>query len=59
MPRRSRIGGPFPGPSDLMSVTQLAVQLTEGFGGAMQLGPAITVLRIILDTVQVCDAFLH
>lgn len=59
MPRRSRIGGSLPGPSDLMSAAQLAVQLTEGFGGAMQLGPAITVLRVILDTVEVCDAFLH
>ncbi|KAI0277164.1 hypothetical protein BGY98DRAFT_648688 [Russula aff. rugulosa BPL654] len=52
MPRRSRIGGSLPGPSDLMSAAQLAVQLTEGFGGAMQLGPAITVLRVILDTVE-------
>ena len=43
----------------MMSAAQLAVQLTEGFGGAISLGPAITVLRLILDTVEVCDAFLH
>jgi hypothetical protein len=59
MPRRSRIGGPLPGPSELMSAAQLAVQLTDGFGAAMQLGPAITVLRVILDTIEVCNAFLH
>ena len=59
MSRRSRIGGPLPGPSELMSAAQLAVQLTEGFGGAMQLGPVITVLRVILNTVEVCDALLH
>lgn len=34
-----------------MSAAQLAIQLTDGFGGAMQLGPAITVLRVILDII--------
>src|SRR6266478_5506089 len=57
MPRRSRIGGPLPGPNELMSAAQLAVQLTDSFGGAIQLGPAIMALRVILDIVQVCDAF--
>jgi hypothetical protein len=56
MPRRSRIGGPLPGASEVVPTAQLAVQLVSNLGGVAQLGPlqtAVSVLRVILDTVQV------
>ena len=52
-----RIGGPLPGPSDLLPAAQLSLQLAGSFGNAMQLGTAVSILSVILNTVQVCDVF--
>ncbi|KAI9466627.1 hypothetical protein BJY52DRAFT_1219575 [Lactarius psammicola] len=53
MPRRSRrIGGPLPGTNELAPAAQLSLQLADSLAGAMQLGTAVSVLRVILDTVQ-------
>ena len=56
MPRGSRrIGGPLPGAGDILPAAQLSLQLAGNFGDVVQLGTAISVLRVILDTVQVRD----
>ncbi|KAH9007209.1 hypothetical protein EDB86DRAFT_3069880 [Lactarius hatsudake] len=53
MPRRNRsIGGPLPGTNELVPAAQLSLQLADSLAGAMQLGTAVSVLRVILDTVQ-------
>ncbi|KAI9448410.1 hypothetical protein H4582DRAFT_87633 [Lactarius indigo] len=53
MPRRSRsIGGPLPGTNELVPAAQLSLQLADSLAGAMHLGTAVSVLRVILDTVQ-------
>ncbi len=58
MPRRSRrIGGPLPSANELAPAAQLSLQLADSLAGAMQLGTAVSVLRVILDTVQVRDVF--
>jgi hypothetical protein len=58
MPRASRrIGGPLPGADELVPTAQLSLQLAGSLGETVQLGAAISVLRVILDTVQVCDVF--
>lgn len=52
-----RIGGPLPGARELVPAAQLSLQLAGNLGGAVQLGAAVSVLRVILDTAQVCDVY--
>src|SRR5882762_9405217 len=48
---------PLPGGIELLPAAQLSLQLSQGFAGATQLGAAVSVLRVILDIVQVCVVY--